>query len=112
VKVPDALKRRVNGVIERFEEIDAERERLMKKAIAEGRERLGKLSVPSPRDARRRLVARVEGGYEQGVNTVLGFLNVPTTTEVQDLNKRIDKLTRKVNALSRTRTTKAKRATA
>lgn len=46
-------------------------------------------------------VEESQSGFETRVEAVLHGLNIPTRSDVEDLNKKIATLTRKVNALSK-----------
>lgn len=90
-KVEGELRRLVDESMERFEP---------------GRERLEAL-LESVRDSREDLEDQVSERVERVVNAI----GLPTATQLEDLNDRVEKLARKVNKLAANGKTKAKSAT-
>ena len=68
------------------------------KAQAKGRKALQQLLNKSSDEAKK-TAKNVGGKVEDQLTTVLGKLNVPTKSDVQDLTRRIDSLSRKIDKL-------------
>lgn len=65
-----------------------------------GREAINEL-IASRRKQVKESVEETQTGFEGRVENVLHSLNIPTRSDIEDLNKKLATLTRKVNALSK-----------
>lgn len=101
VKVPEGVKEGVNAVLERIEKIDAEGERLIRSAIDLGREQIEKLELPKFNGRGKAIAGKLAERYEDGLGVVLGLFNLPTRRDVEEVNRRVDKLAKRVGALGK-----------
>ncbi len=106
VAVTDIVKDGITNVRDRIARVEEESQRIARRLVEEVESRIPegqKKAVDEVLVFARRTREEIERRVDEGIDRTLGILNIPTRSQIEQLDDRLSELTRRVNALQKTR---------
>lgn len=108
--VTDIVKDGISNVRDRFARVEEESQRIARRLVEEVESRIPetqKKAVDEVLVFARRTREEIERRVDEGIDRTLGILNIPTRSQIEQLDDRLSDLARRVNALQKTRKVQA-----